>query len=223
MEKLKLLVKGILNNLFFSAILFFSAGKINFLQAWLFLGTNILASVLNVISIRDIEIIKERASIKKDAKAWDKKILGISALVYLITIVVAGLDAGRFNWSPRFHWSVFVAGFLLLLVGQLIFITARNQNNFFSAIVRIQTESGHTVCDIGLYRIVRHPGYAGMITSLIGIPFLVGSVWSLIPTLVAVILLVVRTKLEDKTLIYELDGYAEYAQKTKFKLIPFVW
>lgn len=97
------------------------------------------------------------------------------------------------------------------------------QNNYFSSIVRIQADRGHKVCDTGLYKIVRHPGYLGMTVSLLSVPFITGSVWSFITTSVAVILLFVRTSLEDKTLIEELYGYKEYAKKTKYKLIPKVW
>lgn len=223
MGKIKLLAKGLLTNLIFAGILFLCAGKINYLAGWVFLGTNMLATFLNVFSIQDLEIIQERSKIKEGSKSWDKIILGLSSLTYLSTIVIAGLDSGRFLWSPTPHWSIYVVGILLMGIGQLIFVKARNKNRFFSAVVRIQTERGHVVCDQGLYRIVRHPGYLGMMISLMAIPFLVGSLWSLIPTFAAIVLLIVRTILEDKILVKELDGYLNYTQKTKNKLIPHVW
>jgi protein-S-isoprenylcysteine O-methyltransferase Ste14 len=99
----------------------------------------------------------------------------------------------------------------------------RSQNNFFSTVMRIQKDRGHVVCDTGLYKIVRHPGYLGMIISLMGLPLITTSVWSIIPTFIAIILLLIRTSLEDKTLISELDGYAGYTRKTRYKLIPLVW
>lgn len=223
MENLKLFVKGFVTNIIFSAILFISAGKIDFLQGWIFFVTNVIASIMSAISIKDIDIIKERSTIKKDAKSWDKKILALSAVFYLLTIIIAGFDAGRFNWSPDFNIGIFILGAFLILAGNSIFLIAKNQNKFFSAIVRIQTDRGHSVCDKGLYKIVRHPGYLGMSISLIGLPVTVGSMWCFIPILISIVLLLVRTNLEDKTLINELDGYYSYTQKTKYKLIPYIW
>jgi protein-S-isoprenylcysteine O-methyltransferase Ste14 len=107
--------------------------------------------------------------------------------------------------------------------GQLLFLIAKKTNRFFSSVVRIQNDRGHTVCETGIYRFVRHPGYLGMIISWIGFPLLLGSVWSIIPIVFAIILLLVRTSLEDRTLIKELTGYSQYIQKTRYKLVPGIW
>jgi protein-S-isoprenylcysteine O-methyltransferase Ste14 len=96
-------------------------------------------------------------------------------------------------------------------------------NRFFSGTVRIQTERGHHVVTDGPYRIVRHPGYAGGLLGFVMIPFLLDSLWALIPTFLLTVVLVVRTALEDATLQKELPGYAEYAQRTRYRLIPGVW
>ncbi len=180
---------------------------------------------MNYITIyRNKELINERSSMKEGVKSWDKLLLSLSALVYLMIIILAGLDSGRFHWTQQsFNWSTFISGAVLMIVGQIIFLTARCQNSFFSSVVRIQEERGHTVCQNGLYKIVRHPGYLGMIISLSGLPLITISSWSIIPTLGAIILLVVRTYLEDKTLLRELNGYAEYSGNTPYKLIPLVW
>lgn len=173
---------------------------------------------------RNKELIIERSSMKEGVKSWDKLLLSLSALVYLMIIIVAGLDSGRFHWTQQsFNWSTFISGAVLMIVGQIIFLTARSQNSFFSSVVRIQEERGHTVCQDGLYKIVRHPGYFGMIISLSGLPLITISSWSIIPTLGAIILLVVRTYLEDKTLLRELNGYVEYSGNTPYKLILLVW
>ena len=111
----------------------------------------------------------------------------------------------------------------MTLIGQILFLTARSQNKFFSSVVRIQKKRGHVVCDTGLYKMVRHPGYLGMMISLMGIPLITTSVWSIYPTIIAIILLLIRTTFEDKTLISELDGYSEYTLKTRKKLIPLIW
>lgn len=222
--KAKFLFRTLITSIVFSLLLFISAGKINYLQGWLFLVINITTGLINFWTIRnDEELMNERSKIGDNTKSWDKKILGISALVYVVNIVVAGLDSGRFKWSPNFHWSMYTIGILLTIVGQIIFLTARKQNRYFSSVVRIQNEREHKVCDTGLYKIVRHPGYLGMTISLISIPFITGSIWCIITTIIAVILLFIRTYLEDKTLSSELEGYKEYMKKTKNRIIPKIW
>ena len=96
-------------------------------------------------------------------------------------------------------------------------------NNYFSLVVRIQKGRGHTVVTGGPYRTMRHPGYVGGILFQLGTPFLLGTLWALIPAGLAALLLVVRTALEDRTLLNELDGYREYAQQTRCRLLPGVW
>lgn len=219
--KVKFLIKALTSTLIFSAILFLCAGKIDYSQGWIFLTTNLTASLMNFWAIRnDTELMSERSKIGEGAKSWDKLILALSGLTYLITLVVAGFDSGRYQWSPDFHWSIYVSGIALTLIGQVIFLKARKENKFFSSVARIQTDRGHTVCDTGIYRIVRHPGYSGMAISLVALPLITGSLWSIIPILIAVILLIIRTFLEDELLKKELSGYNEYTQKTKYRLIP---
>ncbi len=222
--KTKFLTKTLLTSVVFSLIFFLSAGKIHYFQGWLFLITNIISGFMNFWTIRNNEeLMNERSKIGENAKSWDKKILGISAIIYLLNVILAGLDSGRFQWSPNFNWSFYATGIILSIVGQIIFLTARSQNNYFSSIVRIQTDREHEVCDTGLYKIVRHPGYLGMTISLFSVPFITGSLWSFVTTTIAVILLFIRTHLEDQTLMNELKGYKEYAVKTKNKLIPRIW
>ncbi|MGD8577364.1 MAG: isoprenylcysteine carboxylmethyltransferase family protein, partial [Thiohalophilus sp.] len=97
------------------------------------------------------------------------------------------------------------------------------ENRFFSSVVRIQVDRGHVVCDSGPYRVVRHPGYAGNILPLFGIVLALGSLWTLIPAAVALIITVIRTILEDQTLQDELPGYREYARRVRFRLIPGIY
>jgi protein-S-isoprenylcysteine O-methyltransferase Ste14 len=224
MEKIKLLIKGFTANIIFTAILFICAGRMNYTQGWIFLSINILSTLMNYFTIhKNSELINERSNLGDGIKSWDKILLGLSAVVYLVIIVIAGLDSGRFQWTKNFNWIISMSGVIIMLIGQIIFLTARSQNNFFSSVVRIQKERGHVVCDDGLYRVLRHPGYLGMILSMMSLPLITVSLWSIIPTLIAIILLIIRTILEDKTLINELNGYIDYTKKTPFKLIPLVW
>ena len=105
----------------------------------------------------------------------------------------------------------------------LLFLLALKENRFFSAVVRIQTDRGHTVCMTGPYRVIRHPGNAGMSLGTAGLPFLFMSAWSAIPVLLSVMIIVIRTHLEDTVLKQELEGYEEYQLMTRFRLIPGMW
>ncbi|MCB9000297.1 MAG: isoprenylcysteine carboxylmethyltransferase family protein, partial [Bacteroidales bacterium] len=171
----------------------------------------------------DAELLKERSKPGENTKQWDKNILGLSLLVTVSMYIIAGLDSGRYHWSPLFPPGLYICGFLFTVAGQLIFLIAQKQNRFFSSTVRIQTDRGHTVCETGLYRFVRHPAYMGSILQAVGFPLLFGSVWSILPVTLSVILFLVRTSLEDKTLIAELKGYKEYTQTTPYKIIPYLW
>lgn len=208
---------------FFSAI-FLSAGRFCYWQGLVYVGIGLTMLTLNYTTLRlDDELIKERSKPGEGGKKWDKVILGLSFLVTIGMYIVAGFDSGRYHWSPEFHWSIYTIGIVFTITGQLLFLIAQKQNKFFSSTVRIQTDRGHTVCDTGLYKIVRHPAYLGSVIQTVGFPLLFGSLWSILPIILSIIILVTRTYLEDKTLKSELKGYTEYANKTKFKLIPYLF
>jgi protein-S-isoprenylcysteine O-methyltransferase Ste14 len=180
--------------------------------------------VLNYTLLRiDADLLKERGKPGAEIRKWDKIILGLSFLGTIAVYITAGLDSGRFHWSPAFHPVLYGSGIILTAVGQLLFLIAQKQNRFFSSTVRIQTEREHTVCNTGLYKIVRHPAYLGSIIQALGFPLIFGSLWSIIPAFASIVLLVTRTWLEDKTLLNELNGYTDYAKKTKYRIIPGIW
>ena len=220
----QLLIKSLIGTLFFLLIIFISAGRINYWQGWLYTTINIISVLLNSFALKNKdEIVAERSGVKSGTKSWDKIILGLSTVTLIITYIVAGLDSGRFQWSPRFHWGINAIGVILILLGEVIFFMAQKQNKFFSSLMRIQTDRGHTVCDTGIYKIIRHPAYFGNIITAIGIPLILGSIWGFIPSVVSIFLTIIRTSLEDKTLINELNGYHEYTYKTPYKLLPYIW
>ena len=224
MKTIQSILKGLAVSLFFFLALFISAGRMNYWQGWLYVSMYLLMTIMTVLaSMGNAELVNERLKPGKGTKKWDKFLLSISVPVYLIMLIVSGLDSGRFQWSPNLHWSLYILAIILTLSGHSFFLIAKRQNRFFSTVVRIQTERGHTVCDTGLYKIIRHPGYFGMIVSTIGFPFLLGSLWSIIPVIFSILILLIRTHLEDKTLINELTGYREYTLKTPYRLIPKVW
>lgn len=159
----------------------------------------------------------------QSAKAWDKVLAPLMALsIGYPLVIVAGLDH-RHGWSPEFPFWLVVLGFILIALGYAFASWALAENRFFSSVVRIQTDRGHVVCDSGPYRIVRHPGYAGNILALPGIVLALGSVWTLIPAAVALIIAVIRTALEDRTLQEELPGYRDYARRVRYRLIAGIY
>ena len=222
--KANYLIKQFLGAFIFFAIIFICAGRIDYWQGLLYVSIGLIMFILNYTVLRiDSELLKERSKPGKNTKKWDKTILGLSLLTTISMYMIAGLDSGRFQWSPDFHWSLYLIGIILTAAGQLLFLIAQKQNRFFSSTVRIQTERGHIVCDTGLYKIVRHPAYMGSIVQSLGFPLIFGSLWSIIPISVSITLFVIRTILEDKTLKKELKGYLEYTKKTRYKIIPYVW
>jgi protein-S-isoprenylcysteine O-methyltransferase Ste14 len=213
-----------LATLVYTLVLFLAAGRLDYPQGWIYLVVTLATTVANVLTIADnADLRSERARPGEGIKSWDRSLLGLSFLVSLATIVLAGLDSGRFRLSPQLPRGVYALGILLMIAGQAVFLAARRENRFFSTVMRIQTERGHVVCKTGPYAVIRHPGYLGMILSTIGLPFLLGSLWSTIPAFVAVVLLIVRTALEDRTLVDELEGYLEYTKQTRYRLLPWIW
>jgi protein-S-isoprenylcysteine O-methyltransferase Ste14 len=217
-------VKHVLGSLIFLSILFISAGTINYWQGLIYLAIGTVMLLLNYTVFRiDSDLFQERSRPGKGARAWDKRILVLTFLFTIAMYVVAGLDSGRYHWSPPFHWAMYLIGTILTIVGQLLFLIAQKQNKFFSSTVRIQSDRNHRVCDHGLYAFVRHPAYLGSIVQLTGLPLLFGSTWSIIPVSVSIVLFLVRTNIEDKTLRNELAGYCEYSSKTRWRIVPGIW
>lgn len=221
---MKAFIPSIVLNSFFLALLLACAGRWNYWPAWAYVIMSLIMSLLTRLVLRgNPELNEERSKPKPNTKRWDKKLLAIGFLLTLVILVVAGLDAGRLHLRPTLSWSHFAIGVTLNLIGMAIFLRALKENRFFSSVVRIQNERGHTVCSTGPYRVVRHPGYVGMIIGTLGIPLLLMSAWSAIPALLFVVVMLVRTRLEDLVLLDELAGYRDYAQSTRYRLLPGVW
>jgi protein-S-isoprenylcysteine O-methyltransferase Ste14 len=208
-------------------VLLVCGGDFGWWQAWVYLLLIVAAGVGGRILAeqRHPGLLAERQNIEKakSAKAWDKVLAPLMALsVGFPLVIVAGLDH-RFDWSPVFPLWLIVLGFILITLGYAFAASALVENRFFSSVVRIQTDRGHVVCDSGPYGIVRHPGYAGNIPPLLGIVLALGSVWTIIPAVAALIIAVIRTALEDRTLREELPGYRDYTRRVRYRLIPGVY
>jgi protein-S-isoprenylcysteine O-methyltransferase Ste14 len=208
-------------------ILLICGGDLGWWQAWLYSLLILAAGIGGRMwaEQRHPGLMAERQNIEniQNAKAWDKVLAPLMAVsVGYPMVFVAGLDH-RYNWSSEFPLWLVVIGIILISLGYAFATWALAENRFFSSVVRIQADRGHVVCDSGPYRFVRHPGYAGNILALFGIVLALGSVWTLIPAAVASIIAVTRTALEDQTLQEELPGYRDYAQRIRYRLIPWIY
>lgn len=193
---------------------------------WVFvilLAIFLIAHPLILIPINP-ELLAERQRGSRDegVQAWDKRITMLSGLLMFLSWIICGLDF-RWGWTPPLPLAVHLTGLLFTALGYGLFLWAMASNAFFSEGVRIQTERGHTVSSDGPYRFVRHPGYVGVIAAHLATPFLLGSLWALIPSALLAALFVLRAYLEDETLTAELPGYAAYARETRFRLLPGLW
>jgi len=206
------------------AILFLSAGRLDWLPAWGMLAINagMMAAMGFVIFGRFPDLAKERLRPPKDAKKWDLVINSFVRLIQAARYVVAGLDK-RNGWTVGFPAWLQLAALAVSSLGYAIIPWAVANNKFFSQIVRIQSDRGHAVAAGGPYRFVRHPSYLGMIAFELSIPLLLGSWGALGISAISAGLIILRTALEDRTLQAELPGYAEYAKRVRYRLVPGVW
>jgi protein-S-isoprenylcysteine O-methyltransferase Ste14 len=207
--------------------LFLSAGKWNWVEAWIYVAVTMLGTIASriIMAIKNPGLVAERSqSISAvDAKLWDKWLMPYAAVFGpLLVFVVAGLDE-RYGWLPDIpQWFLWI-GVTIILAAIAFSTWAMIANRFFSGTVRIQTERGHQVISSGPYRLMRHPGYLSGVVAYLAMPLVLGSSWAYVPVLVGILVTCLRTYLEDKTLQEELPGYREYTQQTRYRLIPGIW
>jgi len=182
---------------------------------------SVVILIINLLVI-PLELIEERGRLKKDAKKWDKVLTSINIIPTILLYVCSGLDY-RFNLTGNVNILINITGLVLSFSGAMLFTWSMISNKFFSTLVRLQTDRKHIVATGGPYRFVRHPGYVGYIIMSFATPMALGTLWGLIFSGITGILLIIRTALEDNTLKRELARYDEYAEKVKYRLIPFLW
>lgn len=196
-------------------------------EAWVYALIYVLgfAASRALAARRHPDLLAERARFADHAgaKAWDRVLAPATAVGGASILIVAGLDA-RFDWSPAFALLPKSVALLLIVAGYaLVGSYALLANRFFSGMVRIQTERGHHVVSGGPYRWVRHPGYAGALLAYLATPVFLDSWWAFLPAVLLTATVILRTHLEDKTLREELPGYADYAGRVRYRLLPGIW
>jgi protein-S-isoprenylcysteine O-methyltransferase Ste14 len=211
--------------LLMAATFFIAAGNLFIGRAWLYFG--FLALVYTVSSLIFIkfnpELLNERAKERENTKSWDKLLLSLYLLIGFFGInLVAGLDVGRFHWSGL-AMGYMIPGTIIYLVSAALGAWAMVTNKYFEATVRIQEDRDHHVVRDGPYRIVRHPGYLAILLGIAAIPLMIGSLYAFYCSAAVFIIMITRTALEDGALRQELKGYSDYAQKVRYRLIPYIW
>ena len=205
--------------------LFLGAGRAGWTRGWISVVMYVvgMTAVGIVMQRANPELMAERAKWRrKDTKGFDKFFLAAMLPLATVQPFIAGMDVVRFRWSSLgFAWvypGVIVFALAMFLIGWAVAV-----NRHAETTVRIQTDRGHTVVTWGPYRFVRHPMYVGAILMYVGTPLVWGSVAASVISAAIILLFVWRTALEDRTLRRELPGYAEYASRTRFRLVPGLW
>jgi protein-S-isoprenylcysteine O-methyltransferase Ste14 len=209
-----------------AALLFVPAGRIDWPAAWAFL---IEMAVMGFglgfrLARHDPALLAERLSppFQRGQKTWDKILLSAVMALFILWLVAMALDAGSWRWSSVPLWAQALGALLILLTGYLGYLALR-ENSYAAAVVKVQKERGHKTVSTGPYRYVRHPLYAAAMLYFLGTPLLLGS-WlglALAPLLIAAVAW--RAVMEERMLAAELDGYAAYAARVRWRLVPRIW
>jgi protein-S-isoprenylcysteine O-methyltransferase Ste14 len=199
---------------------FVSAGRVDLPWVWALLAVH--ATILMTgFTLMDPSLGQER--MRPGPGATDAHLRRILAVLLLVHLVVVGLDVGQFHWSGFIPVPVRVVALIVFAGGLAFGQWAMVVNRFFSSAIRLQTDRGHRVIDTGPYRLIRHPGYAGLLVSATAGGVVMGSWWSLVPLAPAAGVILRRLVMEDAFLHRELEGYATYARRVRYKLVPGLW
>jgi protein-S-isoprenylcysteine O-methyltransferase Ste14 len=213
--------------LIFPVVLLIISGNWFWIQGWLFSIWFLGLSYTTIIYlyIYNPELLEERYRKpgSGNEKGWDKYFIYILLPSFIVWFVIMPLDAQRFDWTINFPLWLETIGFILLIVSGFFLLRSFKDNNFVSPLVRIQSDRDQKVVSTGVYGFVRHPMYLGGLTLFLGTPLLLGSLYGLIIGLFLSLLFVARIIGEEKMLIEELDGYSDYKNKVRYRLIPYIW
>lgn len=202
-------------------LIFLPAGTLTFTYGWLLMGLLFIPMLIAgfVMLFKSPDFLKKRLD-AKEKQGKQKGVVAVSGFMFIAGFVVAGLDF-RFGWSRMPNWVTIVASVTFLL-DYALYAEVMRENAYLSRTIKV--ENGQKVVDTGLYGIVRHPMYAVTIELFLMMPLILGSWYALLIVFaVYPAVIVVRLKDEEALLTRELPGYAEYKQKVKYRLIPFIW
>jgi protein-S-isoprenylcysteine O-methyltransferase Ste14 len=217
---LSALTKLICGFLLLGALLFWPAGTFAYAGAWRFLALLFVPMLLMgvVMLCKAPELLKKRLN-GKEKESTQKGVLALSGLMFPAGFVVSALDF-RHGWSTVPMWAV-IAASVAFLIGYGMYAEVMRENAYLSRTIEVQ--ENQTVISTGLYGVVRHPMYAATLLMFLPLPLILGSFWGLCAFALYPVILVIRIRNEESVLREQLDGYADYLTKVKYRLIPFVW
>lgn len=217
---LNALSKALLGLILFGAMLFLPAWTLSYPGAWLLIALLFVPMLIlgTVLAVKAPALLKKRLD-HKEKQATQKGVIAFSGLLFLACFVLSALDF-RFGWSSVPTWCVVVSSVLFLL-GYGGYGEVLRENAYLSRTVEVQ--EGQKVVSTGLYGVVRHPMYLATLFLFLPMPLILGSLWGLIPIAIYPVLIVIRILNEEALLTKELDGYADYKKKVRYRLIPYIW
>ena len=207
----------------FGVLLFLPAWTLNYWQAWVFivvfsLATNAIGIYL---SLKDPALLERRKKFGPAAEQrMSQKIIMSLTLVALIAFFVFCALDYRFGWSPVPAY-VSLLGDVLVALGLLINLIVFRENSYGGS--SIETVADQKVISTGLYRLIRHPMYMGVLVMMIGVPLALGSLWGLVILALVIPVLIWRILDEEKMLRKDLPGYSDYTHKVRYRLVPYLW
>lgn len=212
----------------FAVALMWPAGTWQWWEAWVLVGLwTVYGLVMMIYLLRnDPALLAERLKLvplHKEQKVWDKALMLLFFIAGIGLYLLPGFDVMRYEWSDPLPVWVRVIAMLVHVPCFVLLGWIMRENTYLSRVVKIDKERGHKVITTGPYALVRHPMYTVVIILLFAVPVALGSRFALIISLFLMVLLIVRTYLEDRTLHAELVGYPEYAKQTIYRLIPGLW
>ncbi len=191
-------------------------------QNWVYFGSGLVLTAISTFIIYriDPETLAQRGKVATDSPKWDKALLLLFWLLnFFVIFVVAGLESGRGTADNILFWT----GMFLSIISAVIITAAMAANTYLESTARIQTERKQAVITRGVYGIVRHPTYSAVLLSCAGISFVFATPHVCVTAAIIAIIIVIRTFLEDRMLKENLEGYAKYAEKVRYRLIPYIW
>ena len=214
------LTKFLAGLLLVGLLLFLPAGTFAYWQAWLFIGIlfgpMFIAGI--VLMVRQPDLLRKRLSAKEEQNE-QKRVVALSGLLFVAMFVVAGLNF-RFGWLLLPEWTTYVAA-VIFLISYALYAEVMRENIWLSRTIEVQ--ENQQVVSTGLYGIVRHPMYSATLLLFLSMPLVLASPWSFAIMLLYIPIIALRIRNEEQVLERELKGYAEYKQRVKYKLIPFIW
>ncbi len=203
-----------------SLLLFIPAGTLNYPNAWLFLALLFIPMFIAgiIMLIKSPELLKKRLNAKEEEKE-QKIVILISGIMFLLAFILAGLNF-RFGWF-QLPQTVIIISSIIFILSYIMYAEVLRENMYLSRTVEVS--ENQKVIDTGLYGIVRHPMYTSTIFLFLSMPLVLDSLFSFMVMFIYPIVIISRIKNEEKVLERELEGYKEYKEKVKYRIVPFIW